>query len=161
MMKYRLMALFIMAASPALAMQCMPRPLEENVKAADIVFLGKVTAREPVEYKDEDSICWQRSEKMPLCGGKIAAFTVSKWWKGAPPDQTSIRVFSNDACYCLGSVFETGKEYLVFANRTKEGEADYAVRTVCDGTTAVETTGNDGMPIITGIMRQLDELVKP
>lgn len=158
-MKFWLMASLVMLVSPALAMQCMPRPLEENFKAADIIFVGKVEQRQAVESSEPDGICWKQSEKQPLCGSKVATFAISKLWKGTLPDTHSVKVFSNDGCYCLGSYFETGKEYLVFANHMVDGTAEYTIRTVCDGTISTEEKDGDGKPIATETMHQLDLMV--
>lgn len=122
-------------ASAANAMQCAPVEFEEAVANADVIFLGKITKRD--SFNDgEKGICSEYSAKEPSCGSKVATFKVSKVWKGVIWDG-STTVYATDGCYCLGSYFEKGGQYIVFANKNSKMHsvrAEYDMGTVCDGT---------------------------
>ncbi len=111
-------------------MQCAERPFEAQIAQAEVIFLGKIEARTRV--KSKPGRCWDFSTDKPSCGSKVAMFTVERAWKGSPA--THVDVVSEDGCYCLGSYFEVGDHYLVFARRHAGIEADLRANNICFGT---------------------------
>jgi len=143
-MKALISLLALLFAHPAFASSCVSRSAEENFRAADVVFLGKIVGRKPVTL--ESSKCWPASAEKPACGGKLATFEVQKTWKGAAGPQISVQ--SEDACLCLGSYFTEGKEYIVFAH----GKDTALTTGVCEGTT--KTDSEDAQNLIEFLNRE-------
>jgi hypothetical protein len=78
----------------------------DGKKEAEIIFSGTASKVNYLEKLDANT-------NMAPCGGKIATFKISKVWKGG--SQKNLDVFSDDGCLSLGSYFEEGKDYLVYA----------------------------------------------
>ena len=110
---------FLIASTEVTSSTCAPTPLATAFEGADYVFEGAVTARSRIE-SSTDELCTMRGE---LCGSKVAEFSVSQVWKGSL--DTATTVYSQDACLCLGSYFEEGDRYIVFAMKSR-GQ-DYAL----------------------------------
>ena len=122
--------LLCLASAPALAMQCRPLDPEKVAAEAEVAFVGKVVSVAPAEYGS--GMCW-KAERGSECGGKIAVFEVAKTLKGKVSGKVS--VLAEDGCYCLGSYFTTGREYLVVAGKnTTPLKADVLAKNVCWGT---------------------------
>ncbi len=133
-----LIVLFLSISTNAYAMQCVPKKFDEIVQQSDLVFTGKVIKRDAFN-EDVDSFCWKYSSDNPSCGSKVAVFEINKVWKG-DVQKSTVSVYSGDACYCVGSYFNLGEEYIVFANKNSSKlpfSAEYSIGTVCDGTTSM------------------------
>ena len=114
------------------------RKIGVNIKS-EIIFKGQVVLREPVQDK-EDSFCVKYSKEKQNCGGKIATFKISKIWKG-DKSLKNAKVFSGDACLCLGRYFLVGEEYIVFTNKNHDRSdisAEYFGAHACGGTMSVK-----------------------
>lgn len=143
------------ATNHSYAMECVPKEFEEIFNKADVIFKGKVIKRDSFNMDEDELICWKHSKESPKCGEKIAMFEVTKTWKGDVGDNPS--VYASDACYCLGSYFITGEEYIVFANVNNKKypyHADYQMGTVCDGTVGISKNNPEDE-----LIRKLDEEV--
>ncbi len=124
--------LLISLSVSAQASKCIPATLNEAYKEAEIIFSGTASK---VHYLEKHDI----TPNMALCGSKIATFKISKVWKGGT--KKNLDVFSGDGCLSLGSIFEEGKDYLVYAypkssermrkgkNRNYEHETGACMRT--------------------------------
>ena len=125
-----LLWLLCLASAPALAMQCRPLEPEKIAAEAEVAFVGKVVSVTPAEYGS--GMCW-KAERGSECGGKIAVFEIVKSLKGKTSGKVS--VLAEDGCYCLGSYFTAGRDYLVVAGRnTTPLKADVLAKNVCWGT---------------------------
>lgn len=115
----------------AQATQCSPKKFDVITKQADVIFIGKVTKRIPLDEEDKYGEKYLPSE--PECGSKIATFDVYKTWKGNLKSETT--VYSKGACFNVGSYFKLDNLYIVFANvNTKDVSAQYMIGDICDGT---------------------------
>ena len=95
-------------------MTCAPEATEKLFSKADFIFAGKVVERQKLR-EQPGGLCWMDGDK---CGAKIATMKVGKVWKGTPGER--ITVYSEDACYCLGTYFDVGKKYLVFGVNSQD-----------------------------------------
>jgi hypothetical protein len=85
--------------STASALSCAePRKVTEESKTSDAVFRGTLASSHP---------------KADISKSKYV-FQVSEWWKGES-DATTVTLYSNG-----WESFETGKEYIVFADKSGE-----------------------------------------
>lgn len=91
---------------------CSPPSLTQKIEDSDYVFSGRVIERK----KDLSSKHY--AEDHESCGPKNAKFQVYTSWKGGA--ETGIEVYSTDACDWLGTYFDLGEDYLVFAEIDKE-----------------------------------------
>jgi len=91
---------------PAQASTCLPATFDEAFEEANIIFSGTA---DKVSYLDKPDNYADNA----LCGSKIVTFKISKVWKGDL--QEKIDVFAADGCLMLGSYFEEGEDYLVYA----------------------------------------------
>ena len=133
--------MFIFWNSSTAAMTCSPIPFDEAIQQADVIFQGTVIARESLS-NSSNGLCWQRSEGYYSdCGPKIATFDVHKIWKGDV--DSSVKVFSEDACYCLGNYFEMDSELIVFARQEDVSDAELLAQDVCHGTSYVNSNSNE------------------
>ena len=133
MRRRRLLTLFLVQALVASvgAMECEKQPFDRMDQKATVIFSGTVSKR--VSVDGGAAACDKRSAEKPDCGAKVATFKVNKVWKGKP--SRMLKVFSEDACSCLGSYFKIGDEYLVFAvPPTPERPGIYNANNVCYGT---------------------------
>ena len=99
----------LLTSTHALGSECNLQPLAKRWQSAEYVFSGTVTHH---EKHAELSGKWCETEG-PSCGAKLATLEVDKVWKGTIPKHM-VNVFSEDACYCLGTYFKTGTRYIVF-----------------------------------------------
>src|SRR5687768_11962661 len=106
-LKLGLAAIFLIGLNaPAYASQCTPATFDEAYSEAEIIFSGTASKVNYLEKLDANP-------NMAACGSKIVTFKILKIWKGGP--QKNKEVFSADGCFLLGSYFEEGKDYLVYA----------------------------------------------
>lgn len=134
--KNTLLFFCILASSNVNAMQCAEQPFEIMVDKARAIFVGEVVARKRI--KSQPGRCWQSSSETSNCGSKVATFKVERIWKGSISENA--KVFSEDACYCLGSYFEVGDKYLVFARQHSGLEADFKTNNICLGTRSLSNS---------------------
>lgn len=118
------LALVAWAAPPCWACSCVPASDEEHYARADVVFVGKVVAREEPSAHDpyqssSDPITW--------------TFEVEQTQKGEARRTESVRSARDDAT--CGYRFEVGGRYQVFANRSENGEL---WTSICSGTRNVD-----------------------
>ena len=125
--------LFTVSLGRAYAMSCEPLPHETQVEGAEVIFQGTIIERKGIA-PDGPHVCAAYSEKKPRCGEKVATFQVTKTWRGELARK--VKVHSEDACLCLGSYFEKGKEYIVFA---KQVDGVLRAANVCEGTAAKDS----------------------
>ncbi len=133
--------MFIFCASSTTAMTCSPIPFDEAIQQADVIFKGTVIDREPLSNRS-NGLCWEQSEGYYSdCGSKIATFDVHQLWKGDV--DSSVKVFSEDACYCLGNYFKMGSELIVFARLEDVHNADLIAQDVCHGTSMINSDSSE------------------
>lgn len=89
------------------AMLCTQQPLDEVIENADAIFTGRIRSVDFLPEPSSPSLCRYDGVK---CGGKIATVQVRRVWKGEV--EKTAYVYSEDACYCLGTYFEKGQERL-------------------------------------------------
>lgn len=139
------------------ASQCHSIPLEENIKNADVIFLGEVIERSPF---NEEGRGWEYSAERPDCGSKIAKLKISKAWKGDFLNSETT-VYSYDGCYMVGSYLGLNRSFIVFANKTPDDaayESQYSIGTVCEGTSEYSTGEDKDYPYERGTeLKQLIE----
>ena len=129
--------MFIFWSSSATAMTCSLIPFDEAIQQADVIFQGTVIAREALS-NSSNGLCWEQSEGYYSdCGPKIATFDVHQLWKGDV--DSSVTVFSEDACYCLGNYFTMDSELIVFARLEDIHNADLIAQDVCHGTSNINS----------------------
>lgn len=108
--------LFLYSAS-AFSMQVKCDSPENFFNNADVVFVGTVIDRVPLEQNDSDSLCWT-TEQGSKCGPKKATFTVEKMLKGNHQHDDKLAITAGDACYCVSPYLNKGEKYLVFGLKT-------------------------------------------
>jgi hypothetical protein len=94
------------------AMQCARQPLNEVFDEADAIFAGRISAVHFLPEPSSPGLCWYDGVK---CGEKIATVEVGRTWKGEV--EKTAYVYSEDACYCLGTYFEKDQERLFIVKR--------------------------------------------
>ena len=128
--RFFLFWLLLALGSSSFAMQCRPLEPDRIAAEAEVVFVGKVVSITPAEHGS--GMCWKAAQGSE-CGGKIAVFEVARSLKGKTSGKVS--VVAEDGCYCLGSYFTVGREYLVVAGKnTTPLKADVLAKNVCWGT---------------------------
>lgn len=90
---------------------CSPVSLKQKIEDSDYVFSGRVIDRK----KDQSNK--YSAEDHESCGPKTARFQVYTSWKGEA--KSGVEVYSTDACDWLGTYFDVGEDYLVFAEIDK------------------------------------------
>lgn len=95
-------------------MLCIPDPIEKLYLESDVVFEAVVVKRTRTKEINPKwkKICWRYSERQPTCGPKIALLKLIKSYKGKVKRLSTI--YSEDACYCLGSYLSEGEAYIIF-----------------------------------------------
>lgn len=101
----------LLVSSVARTETCRDPGFSNKYKEADVIFAGEVISREK-DLTDEEY-----SNDHESCGGKTANLKVMHSWKGSL--QATQKVYSWDGCGSLGSYFEIGEHYLVFAKIDK------------------------------------------
>lgn len=102
----------------------------EVAKRAEVAFVGTVLKVESDPYRPMD-LCWDALHGDD-CGGRRVTFELGEALRGNL--ETQVEVVSEDACYCLGSYWEVGSDYLVIA-AADEGNANRLIaEDVCAGT---------------------------
>jgi len=109
-MKFLLFLSLLFFFSNGFSMTCQRQEIEKIYNDFGFVFSGKVVER--VKEKGEPGLCWSEGE---ACGTKIATIEIFDSWKGNLP--TLVEVESDDACNCLGTYFNVGDQYVIFANK--------------------------------------------
>lgn len=117
----------VLLSIDALAMVCEPPSTKELYEKADMVFEAVVEKRIRVkehDQKTDNKYCWEYSEDQPDCGPKTAHLKIKEVWKGKLDKLHTI--FSEDACYCLGSYLLKGENYIFFS-KLAEPDKPYAL----------------------------------
>ncbi len=106
-----IISLVFLLSSGSFAMECVASKLKDKFESADFVFMGTVVQREKIQ-DNGNGICWNKGE---LCGPKVATLAVEEIWKGNMALK-DVRVYSEDACYCVGTYYELDQRYIVYGN---------------------------------------------
>jgi hypothetical protein len=113
---FLLVAFIVVASTSAQAMMCEQQTLEEVIPRADAIFSGRVQfVRFVPRAIVGQSMCWEHRQEAPDCGAKVATIAVQRIWKGEL--RREVLVYSEDACYCLGTYFREGDEILFVVRR--------------------------------------------
>lgn len=116
-MKKLLLATFsLLSAQSTISMTCMTENIEKRFESAHYVFEATVKSRVKLN-EESDGVCWSEGES---CGSKIATVEIGEVRKGKF-DSLETSIYSEDACYCLGTYFPVGAKYIVFG---KESDND-------------------------------------
>lgn len=117
-------------ALPAFASTCMRMEPHEVAKRAEVAFVGTVLKVEADPYRPWE-LCWDASHGDD-CGGKRVTFELAEVLRGRL--EKRVEVISEDACYCLGSYWEVGSDYLVIAEVDEANANRLVAGSVCAGT---------------------------
>lgn len=102
----------------------------EVAKQAEVAFVGTVLKVDADPYRPWE-LCWDASHGDD-CGGKRVTFALGEVLRGRL--EKRIEVISEDACYCLGSYWELGSDYLVIAEVDEANANRLVAASVCSGT---------------------------
>jgi hypothetical protein len=120
------------APASSWALACFRTPDDELVARIEIAFVGKVIAVEESSYNPSPGLCWERSESKKSCGGQLATLEVSRRLRSRVP--TTVRVLSEDVCYCHGANWKLGEYFLVTAKANDSSlPADLVALVPCSG----------------------------
>lgn len=99
----RIWLVLLFPMSTALACTCIPQGIKQETAHASVVFRGLVTKIK--EFPERQESVRKRY---------AVTFAVSNYWKGDPGKEITIYILEPGAD-CIGSRFDKGKQYLVFA----------------------------------------------
>lgn len=119
----------LLVAADLSAKTCQPMDVDRMYDMAEYVFEGVVNKRTPV--KSSIDTCGVGLNNNPLCGPKIAEIQIIKVWKGKLNE--SPKLYSGDACLCLGSYLDLGQKYIVFAASTPSDKEYDLIAFDCGG----------------------------
>ena len=97
------------------AMMCTQPPLNESIGQADAILSGTIAAVRYLPAEVDELFCWHNQVGREKCGAKVVEVTVEKVWKGEV--ESSVFVFSEDACYCLGTYVSNGDKKVFFLKK--------------------------------------------
>mgnify|MGYP003671939404 CR=1 FL=1 len=120
-MKKLALVLISLVAFNVNAMMCEREELEHLYNKADVIFEARVISREFIDGP-LNSICWTKRQGEE-CGSKVVTLETGNTYKGALNKQ--VKVYSIDACYCLGKYFPLNESYLVFAKKSDSSQYEY------------------------------------
>ncbi len=117
MKNYLVAIIFILSVADASAMKCRLTSTEKLYKNSDFVFEAVVVKRNRIRENGQGidpEVCWNYSEDNKGCGPKTATVKIKEIWKGKLKELPVI--YSEDACYCLGSPLSEGTTYIFFSD---------------------------------------------
>jgi hypothetical protein len=126
------------------ATSCLVKPDVDIVRNTKIAFVGSVRAVEASAFDPAPGLCWVATTEKPHCGGHSVVLEVSRPLRGK--FKGTLRVLSEDSCYCLGQRWIVGEQYLIVAkpNHTKH-EGDLVALSGCEGTSPLSRSGVESL----------------